>query len=144
MGIAVIRKGGAMGDLTLEVDLYDEIRKKQLEDDRLMGWRKKVEEGSESRFRIHDDGSLRFDNRWCVPDDEELKRRILEEAHSTPYSVHPGGDKMYKDLKKTFWWPRMKKKVAEFVAKCLVCQKVKTEHMRPQGKLQPLEVPEWK
>ncbi|XP_021718771.1 uncharacterized protein LOC110686456 [Chenopodium quinoa] len=48
--------------------------------------------------------------------------------------MHPGGDNLYKDMKKTFWWPNMKKEVAEFVAKCLTCQKVKIEHCRPQGK----------
>ena len=67
------------------------------------------------------DGSLRYKGRWCLPKDDELKRRVMKEAHSTPYSVHPGGDKLYKDLKKTFWWPNMKREVAEFVAKCLVC-----------------------
>ena len=62
----------------------------------------------------------------------------------TLYSVHPSGDKLYKDLKQTFWWPNMKREVAEFVSRCLTCQKVKSEHKRPQGKLQPLEIPEWK
>ncbi|XP_074305949.1 uncharacterized protein LOC141641177 [Silene latifolia] len=89
-------------------------------------------------------GSLRFKGRWCVPDDEELKRNILTEAHNTPYYVHPGGDKLYKDLKKTFLWPGIKKEVAEFVARCLTCQRVKGEHKRPQGKVQSLDVPEWK
>ena len=68
----------------------------------------------------------------------------MEEGHNTPYSVHPGGDKLYKDLKKVYWWPRMKREVAEFVAKCLTCQKVKFEHRRPQGTVQPLEIPGWK
>ena len=68
----------------------------------------------------------------------------MSEAHSTPYSVHPGGDKLYKDLKMTFWWPNMKREIAEFVARCLTCQKVKIEHRRPQGLVQSLEIPEWK
>ncbi|XP_010684432.1 uncharacterized protein LOC104898992 [Beta vulgaris subsp. vulgaris] len=57
--------------------------------------------------------------RWCVPNDLELKKKILEEAHCTPYSVHPGCDKLYKDLKANFWWPCMMREVAEFVARCL-------------------------
>ncbi|XP_074314945.1 uncharacterized protein LOC141651121 [Silene latifolia] len=52
-----------------------------------------------SKFEIHSDDSLRFSGRWCVPTDEGLRRKILTEAHSTPYSVHSGGDKLYKDLK---------------------------------------------
>ncbi|XP_021718806.1 uncharacterized protein LOC110686493 [Chenopodium quinoa] len=58
--------------------------------------------------------------------------------------MHPGGDKLYKDMKKIFWWPNMKREVAEFVTKCLTCQKVKIEHRRPQEKVQSLEVPKWK
>jgi hypothetical protein len=73
-----------------------------------------------------------------------LKKRIMEEAHNTPYSVHPGGDKLYKDLKQNFWWDGMKKDVAEFVSRCLTCQKVKFEHQRPGGEMQPLDVPGWK
>jgi len=68
----------------------------------------------------------------------------MEEAHNTPYSVHPGGGKLYKDLKENFWWPNMKREIAEFVARCLTCQKVKIEHQRPGGLLQPLPIPTWK
>ena len=75
---------------------------------------------------------------------EEVKRKLMEEGHNTPYSMHPRGDKLYKDLKKVYWWPRMKNEVAEFVAKCLTCQKVKIEHKRPQGTVQSLEIPGWK
>ncbi|XP_074306221.1 uncharacterized protein LOC141641461 [Silene latifolia] len=57
----------------------------------------------------------------------------MTEAYCTPYSVYPGGDKLYKALKKTFWWPGMKKEVAEFVGRCLTSQRVKGEQRRPQG-----------
>ena len=80
-------------------------------------------------FTIGDEGSIRFKGRWCVPQNRrDLKQRLMEEAHNSPYSMHPGGDKLYKDMKKTFWWPNIKREVAEFVAKCLICQKVKIEH----------------
>ncbi|XP_074314366.1 uncharacterized protein LOC141649579 [Silene latifolia] len=128
------------------IDIPNEERE-QKEDARIQKWRNAVEQaGTEpySKFSIHSDGSLRFGQRWCVPANEELKKKILTEAYATPYSVHPGGDKLYKDLKKTFWWPNMKKEVAEFVSRCLICQRVKGEHKRPQGKVQPLDVPEWK
>ncbi|XP_074288558.1 uncharacterized protein LOC141613713 [Silene latifolia] len=101
-------------------------------------------EGRAKDFDVGSDDGLRFHGRWCVPSCEVLKCKILKEAHSTPYSVHPGGDKMYKDLKLKFWWPGMKKEIAEFVSRCLVCQKVKFEHQRPDGLLQPLEIPTWK
>ena len=68
----------------------------------------------------------------------------MHEAHNTPYSVHPGTAKMYQDLKGLFWWPGMKRDVVKYVEKCLTCQKIKAEHQRPAGELQPIEVPEWK
>nr|KYP62060.1 Transposon Ty3-I Gag-Pol polyprotein [Cajanus cajan] len=51
---------------------------------------------------------------------------------------------MYQDLKRMFWWPKMKKEVAQYVATCLICQKAKIEHQKPTGMLQPLYIPEWK
>ena len=68
----------------------------------------------------------------------------MSEAHETPYSVHPGATKMYKDLKENFWWSNMKNEIADFVSKCLTCQKVKAEHRQPGGDLQKIELPEWK
>ena len=72
----------------------------------------------------------------------ELRRLILEEGHRSGLSIHLGATKMYQDLRKTFWWPGMKKEISEFVYACLVCQKAKIEHQKPSGMLQPLDVPE--
>ncbi|WVZ97087.1 hypothetical protein U9M48_042648, partial [Paspalum notatum var. saurae] len=78
-------------------------------------------------------------------DDEKFIRKlILSEAHDTVYSIHPGSTKMYYDLKERFWLYGMKRVVAEYVAICDTCQRVKAEHQRPAGLLQPLKVPEWK
>jgi len=65
--------------------------------------------------------TLRFKDRMCVPNNEEIKKMILEEARKSKLSMHPSTTKMYQDLKKIFWWPKMKKEVAQYVAKCLVC-----------------------
>jgi hypothetical protein len=51
---------------------------------------------------------------------------------------------MYRDLKRRFWWNKMKRDVAEFVKQCSTCQQVKAEHQRPIGPLQSLEIPVWK
>jgi hypothetical protein len=56
-----------------------------------------------------------------VPNVKELKDKILREAHESTYSIHPGGNKMYHDLKATHWWYGMKRDVAEFVALCDTC-----------------------
>jgi hypothetical protein len=79
-----------------------------------------------------------------VPNVKELKAKILHEAHESAYSIHLGGNKMYHDLKATYWWYGMKRDVAVYVALCDTCQRVKAEHQRPAGILQPLQVPEWK
>lgn len=89
------------------------------------------------------DGVILFEGRICVPNETNLKKRILEEAHKSSFSIHPDSTKMYHDLKRDYWWSGMKIDIAEFVAKCLVCQQFKAEHQRPVGMLQPLEIPVW-
>lgn len=82
-----------------------------------------INQGKEVNFRIDKNGVLRFRDRVCIPNFPELKRRILEEGHKTSLSIHPRTTKMYQDQKRMFWWPGMKKDVAEFVYSCLTCQK---------------------
>ncbi|GJY33104.1 putative reverse transcriptase domain-containing protein [Tanacetum coccineum] len=65
------------------------------------------------------------------------------ESHKSKYSIHPGSDKMYHDLKKLYWWPNMKADIATYVSKCLTCAKVKAEHQKPSGLLQQPEIPVW-
>ena len=69
--------------------------------------------------------------RMCVPEYGELKRDIMEEAHSSAYTMHPGSTKMYWTLKEHYWWNGMKKEIASFVYRCLTCQQVKVEHQKP-------------
>ncbi|GAU47914.1 hypothetical protein TSUD_404670, partial [Trifolium subterraneum] len=95
-------------------------------------------------FTVANDGVIQFGNRIYVPNDADLKWLILEEAHKSGFSIHPGSTKMYHDLKKNYWWPNMKTEIAEFVSRCIVCQQVKIEHQKPAGPLQPLDIPEWK
>ena len=72
--------------------------------------------GRNIHFVLDDDGTLYHGKRICVPNIEELKAELMHEAHFAPYAMHPGSTKMYKDLKSHYWWPRMKKEIAEFVA----------------------------
>ena len=76
----------------------------------------------------------------CIPDNKDLKKLILGEAHTS----HPGSTKMYLDLKKLYRWLGMKKEIAESVGHCLTCQEVKIEHQKPSSLLHPLEIPKWK
>nr|GFA84233.1 putative reverse transcriptase domain-containing protein [Tanacetum cinerariifolium] len=73
-----------------------------------------------------------------------LRDLIMLESHKSKYSIHPGSNKMYHDLKKLYWWPNMKADIATYVRKCLTCAKVKAEHQRPSGLLQQPEIPVWK
>jgi hypothetical protein len=79
-----------------------------------------------------------------VPKNFELHRKIMDEAHRSQYSIHPGTNKMYQDLKKKIWWTRMKREIANYVSECDTCRGVKADHLRPAGNLQPLSIPEWK
>ncbi|GJY13775.1 putative reverse transcriptase domain-containing protein [Tanacetum coccineum] len=69
---------------------------------------------------------------------------IMHESHKSKYSIHPGSDKMYHDLKKLYWWPNMKAIIAEYVSKCLTCSRVKAECQKPSGLLVQPEIPMWK
>ncbi|KAJ0081607.1 hypothetical protein Patl1_12146 [Pistacia atlantica] len=124
--------------------LVDRIRESQFMDPNIMKLMGEVSEGLRTDFWIRGDGMLMMGNRLCVPNAEELKREILEEAHSSAYAMHPGSTKLYRTLKEHYWWPGMKREVAEFVSRCLVCQQVKAEHQRPAGLSQPLPIPQWK
>jgi hypothetical protein len=85
-----------------------------------------------------------FKNRLCVLETRDLRETNLREAHYSAYSIHPGSTTMYQDLKQRYWWCGMKRDVAAHVALCDTCHRVKAEHQRPAGLLQPLKVPEWK
>nr|GFC12014.1 retrotransposable element Tf2 [Tanacetum cinerariifolium] len=85
-----------------------------------------------------------YDTRLVVPNDASLREALLTEAHNSPFSVHPGSMKMYHDLKQHFWWSGMKRDVATFVSKCLICQQVKIELQWASGLLQQLDIPVWK
>nr|GEU96484.1 putative reverse transcriptase domain-containing protein [Tanacetum cinerariifolium] len=90
------------------------------------------------------DGSLCLNDRSWLPCYGDLRIVIMYESHKLKYSIHPGSDKMYQDMKKLYWWPNMKADIATYVRKCLTCAKVKAEHQRPSGLLVQPEIPQWK
>ena len=78
-----------------------------------------------------------------VPKDRELRNQILDEAHSSKLSIHPGSSKMYQDLKTRFWWTKMKE-IAAYVSRCDNCSRVKAIHLKFAGLLQSLPISGWK
>ncbi|GJV66049.1 putative reverse transcriptase domain-containing protein [Tanacetum coccineum] len=90
------------------------------------------------------DGTLCFNGRSWLPCYGILRTVIMHESHKSKYSIHPGSDKMYQDMKQLYWWPNMKADIATYVIKCLTCAKVKAKHQRPSGLLVQPEIPQWK
>ncbi|GKC68506.1 putative reverse transcriptase domain-containing protein [Tanacetum coccineum] len=79
-----------------------------------------------------------------LPCYSDLRTLIMHESHKSKYSVHPGCNKMYQDMKQLYWWPNMKANIATYVSKCLTCLRIKAEHQKPSGLLVQPEIPQWK
>ncbi|GKD64103.1 putative reverse transcriptase domain-containing protein [Tanacetum coccineum] len=88
--------------------------------------------------------TLCFNGRSWLPCYGDLRTVIMHESYKSKYSIHPGSDKMYSDMKKLYWWPNMKADTATYFSKCLTCAKVKAEHQRPSGLLVQPEISQWK
>nr|GEV01734.1 reverse transcriptase domain-containing protein [Tanacetum cinerariifolium] len=101
-------------------------------------------QGMDKSFKIHPDGTHCIKNQSWLPLFGNLRDLIMHESHKSKYSIHPGSDKMYLDLKKLYWWPNMKAIIVEYVRKCLTCFRVKAECQKPSGLLVQPEIPMWK
>jgi hypothetical protein len=143
LGLEVVPTG-FVASLVVQPTLMDRIREAQKGDKEIEKIRDNLKEGKSSDFSEDEQGTIWFEKRVCVANDPDLSNIIFQEAHETPYSIHPGNTKMYMDLKERFWWNNMKRDIVEYIAKCDVCSRVKAEHQKPAGLLQPLRVPEWK
>jgi len=133
-----------LGMLKIDSEFLNSIKEAQKVDVKFVDLMVGSNQTEDSDFKVDDQGVLRFRGRIYIPDYDEMKKMILEESHKSSLSSHPGATKMYHDLKKLFWWSRLKRDVAQFVYSCLICQKSKVEHQKPARLLTPLDVPEWK
>ena len=118
---------GRLANITLQSTLMERVREGQMIDSSLQEVRGNVLAGVAKDYSISESGLLRYKGRICVLTDVGIRREILDESHTTPYSLHPGTTKMYQDLQTLYWWPGMKKDVVEYMAKCLTYQQVKAE-----------------
>ncbi|KAK1406306.1 hypothetical protein QVD17_41599 [Tagetes erecta] len=130
--------------LQIQTDIQSRIREAQHSSVVENNLYNEMQCGAESQLESKSNGILHYLNRIWVPNRNGLRALVMNEAHKSRYSIHPGADKMYQDLRGTYWWPGMKKDIALFVAKCLTCSKVKAEHQRPSGLLEQPEIPMWK
>jgi hypothetical protein len=129
--------------MSLIPSIKEDIIAAQRMDVRMCHLRQRMESGEAQCFRQDADGVLWFKDHLVVLKDFELHRKIMDKAHCSQYSIHPGTNKMYQDLK-NFWWTRMKREIAKYVSGCDTCRRIKADHLRPTGNLQPLSIPEWK
>jgi hypothetical protein len=119
--------------ITMEVDstLEQDIKKDQLEDAKIQEIKEQINEDKAPGFSVDEQGTLWYKKRLCVPKVKEMRELILHETHDPTYSIHPGSNKMYHDLKSRYWWYGKKRVVAKYVALCDNCQRVKAERQRP-------------
>ncbi|GKC33643.1 putative nucleotidyltransferase, ribonuclease H [Tanacetum coccineum] len=120
--LCVRGSGGYWASMRIESNLMLQIKEAQRDDGELWAIVQNVEDGKHTEFSVDDDGVVWFEDRLCVPNDQALREKVMTEAHSSPFTIHPGSTKMYRDLKQYFWWNGIKQDVATF----------------------PLEIPIWK
>nr|GEU96942.1 putative reverse transcriptase domain-containing protein [Tanacetum cinerariifolium] len=130
--------------MTIHPKLPSQILKAQNEALKEENIKAKNLRGMDKSFEIRPDGTCYIKNRSWGPLFGNLRDLIMHESHKSNYSIHPGSDKMYQDLKKLYWWPNMKEIIAEYVGKCLTCSRVKEECQKPSGLLVQPEIPMWK
>ncbi|GKB27681.1 putative reverse transcriptase domain-containing protein [Tanacetum coccineum] len=128
-------------NMTLQSSIKDRILAAQKE---VVDESARLQKSLDEMVKKRSDGTLYYLGRIWIPLKGDVRTLIMDEAYKSKYSVHPGANRMYYDLRDRYWWPRMKKDIAEYVSKCLTCLKVKAKHQRPSGLLQQPEILVWK
>ncbi|XP_070015552.1 uncharacterized protein [Nicotiana sylvestris] len=124
----------------IKVIFVERIKARQYDDPHLFVPKDAIQRGGVKGVSIGDDGVLSLQIQIYVPNMDGLRELILDEAHSLQYSIHPSVANMYSDLKRHYWWRRMKKDIVGYVSRCLNYQQVKYEHQRPGGLLHKIEI----
>ena len=120
-----------LAHIALTSELLEQIIWEQKEDpEEIPHIKKLMAEGRRPHFSIDEQGVMRYKDRLVVPSNEELKRKILNEAHHSKLSIHPGSNKMYHDLRHLYWWSNMKLDITWHVTECDTCGRVNADHMR--------------
>jgi hypothetical protein len=132
--------------ISIEPTLLDQIIMTQLGDKGVQIIKENLNQKDEKYKCFHQNskGTLWFEDRLVVPKNGDLKKKILDEAHLSKFSMHLGSTNMYHDLKPLYWWTRMKREIAMYVSECDTFQRIKASHLESVGALQPLSIPSWK
>jgi hypothetical protein len=137
---------GTLNYILVEPTLHEQISMAQIGDKGVQVIKEMLEQKVDKYkcFCQDSKGVLWFEDRLVVPKNPELKKKILDEPHLSKFSMHPGSNKMYHDLRSLYWWTRMKREIAKYVSECDTCQRIKASHLKVAGTLQPLPIPSWK
>jgi hypothetical protein len=132
--------------LAAESNLYDRIVTAQRNDEDIQIIKQKLAKGDPKYACFQKDHKdvIWFGKCLVVLVDPEIRKTIFDEAHMSKFSIHPGSTNMYQDLKQNFWWSNIKVDIANYVAKCDTCHRMKASHLKLAGVLQPLSIPMWK
>ena len=95
--------GTVVAELIARPNLLNRVLEAQKKDEKIFAIMKQIGDGKETEFEVKGGRSLYYKDRVCVPNDCELKKAILDEAHNGSFAIHPGSTKMYQDLKMSFW-----------------------------------------
>ncbi|KAA3477014.1 DNA/RNA polymerases superfamily protein [Gossypium australe] len=126
--LSLFEDGSLLAELQVKPSWISQIKEKQLLDESLGSRFQQVKSGETGDFGLNSEEVLHFRGRVYMLKDFELRQMILRDAHSSLYAMHPGGNKMYQDLRGQYWWPGLQQEVTDFVSKCLTCQQVKAEY----------------
>jgi hypothetical protein len=137
---------GNLYAVSIESPLHERIATAQLIDEEVQKIKQRLEERDPKFdcYRRDDKGIVWFGQRLVIPQDQNLRKEILDEAHLSKFTIHAGSTKMYRDLSENFWWSNMKGEIAEYVSGCDTCQRIKASHLKTAGHMQPLSIPAWK
>ncbi|GJW99603.1 putative reverse transcriptase domain-containing protein [Tanacetum coccineum] len=131
-------------NMTIQSSIRDRILAAQNEASEVVNAPAEMLRGLDEQMERRSNGALYYLDQIWVPLKGDVRTLIMDEAHKLKYSIYPGVNKMYYDLRDMYWWPGMKKDITMYVSKCLTSSKVKAEHQRPPGLLQQPKIPKWK
>ena len=100
--LSLTNDGTVVAELIARPNMFNRVLEAQKSDEKISTISKQIGDGKETEYEVKEDGSLYYKDKVCVRDDNDLRKTILEEAHSGSFAIHPGSIKMYQDLKVSF------------------------------------------
>ena len=119
---------GSLNNLVLEPTLYRAIMSVQEKDTEIDRIKSDLAYEKAKEFSLDEGGALYFIVRLVVSRFDLMTEKVMNEAHDTSLSIHPGSSKMYLYIRQKYRWSKMKQYIARYIEECDVCRRVKAEH----------------